>query len=163
MTKAIGNAQQINVPVEANSASQVMLFSWVSIVIGDTLRPEVHSIVLYWRSSANRRSRGALPITDTELNDIAAAAIIGLSNNPNTGKRAGHVPFKDDAASVGFLDCPYGCSQSIDSLSEPGSTKKNMAHSDGMRLRPGNVLQRLNRGLSRRLRGFGILFVSTSG
>ncbi len=93
MTKAIGNAQQISVPVEANSASQVMLFSWVSIVIGVMLRPGVHSIVLPQPSIPNRRSHSALPITDTELNDIAAAAIIGLSNNPNTGKRAGHAPF----------------------------------------------------------------------
>jgi hypothetical protein len=93
MTKAIGNAQQISVPVEANSASQVRLFSWVSIVIGDKLRSGVHSIVWYWRSSANRRSRSALPITDTKLNDIAAAAIIGLRNNADTGKRAGHAPF----------------------------------------------------------------------
>ena len=34
------------------------------------------------------RSRRALPITDTELNVIAAAAIMGLSSNPNTGYSA---------------------------------------------------------------------------
>ncbi len=31
------------------------------------------------------RSRSALLMTDTELKLIAAAAIIGLSNRPNTG------------------------------------------------------------------------------
>ena len=31
------------------------------------------------------RSRSALPITDTELKDMAAAAIIGDSSRPNTG------------------------------------------------------------------------------
>ena len=31
------------------------------------------------------RKRSALPITDTELNVIAALAIIGLSNKPKTG------------------------------------------------------------------------------
>ena len=34
---------------------------------------------------AARRKRKAFPITDTELNVIAALAIIGLSSNPNTG------------------------------------------------------------------------------
>ena len=32
-----------------------------------------------------RRNRRAFPITETELNVIAALAIIGLSSNPNTG------------------------------------------------------------------------------
>lgn len=32
-----------------------------------------------------RRSRSALPITDTELSDIAAAANIGLSRSPDAG------------------------------------------------------------------------------
>jgi hypothetical protein len=44
LTNTIGNAQQINVPVEANRASQVKLFSWISVVIGDTLPPGVHSL-----------------------------------------------------------------------------------------------------------------------
>ena len=35
--------------------------------------------------SETRRRRSALPITDTELRLIAAAAIIGLSSRPNTG------------------------------------------------------------------------------
>ena len=35
--------------------------------------------------NANRRSRSALPMTDTELNVIAALASMGLSNTPNTG------------------------------------------------------------------------------
>ena len=39
-------------------------------------------------STAKFRSRSALTITDTELNDMAAAVIIGLSNNPNTGYNA---------------------------------------------------------------------------
>src|ERR1051326_5843787 len=33
------------------------------------------------------RNRSALLITDTELNVMAALAIIGLSNNPKNGKR----------------------------------------------------------------------------
>jgi hypothetical protein len=32
-----------------------------------------------------RRASGALPITDTELKDIAALAIIGLSRMPSHG------------------------------------------------------------------------------
>ena len=32
-----------------------------------------------------RRRRNALPMTETELNVIAALAIIGLSNTPSTG------------------------------------------------------------------------------
>ena len=35
--------------------------------------------------SASRRRRSALAITDTELNVIAALAIIGLSSRPKTG------------------------------------------------------------------------------
>jgi hypothetical protein len=35
--------------------------------------------------SSTPRSLNALPITDTELNVIAALAIIGLSNRPNQG------------------------------------------------------------------------------
>ena len=35
--------------------------------------------------SASRRSRSALAMTDTELNVIAALAMIGLSSKPNTG------------------------------------------------------------------------------
>ena len=38
-----------------------------------------------YESSGIFRSRNALPITDTELNDIAAAAIIGLSRMPVNG------------------------------------------------------------------------------
>jgi hypothetical protein len=37
------------------------------------------------RHSVTRRRRNALPITDTELKLIAAAAIIGLSSNPTNG------------------------------------------------------------------------------
>ena len=37
------------------------------------------------RYSAARRSRSALPITDTELKVIAALAIIGLSSSPKNG------------------------------------------------------------------------------
>ena len=40
-----------------------------------------------YESMWNLRSRKALPITDTELNDIAAAAIIGLSRIPVSGYR----------------------------------------------------------------------------
>lgn len=36
--------------------------------------------------SLARRNRSALPITDTELKLIAAAAIIGLISNPKAGK-----------------------------------------------------------------------------
>jgi len=35
--------------------------------------------------NSNLRSLSALLITDTELNVMAAAAIMGLSSNPNTG------------------------------------------------------------------------------
>ena len=35
-----------------------------------------------------RRNLSALPITDTELNVIAALAIIGLSRSPATGYKA---------------------------------------------------------------------------
>ena len=35
--------------------------------------------------SSVRRRRSALPMTDTELKLIAAAAIIGLSRSPKTG------------------------------------------------------------------------------
>jgi len=35
--------------------------------------------------SATRRSRSALPMTDTELRLIAALAMMGLSRRPNTG------------------------------------------------------------------------------
>ena len=39
-----------------------------------------------WRRySSTRRSRSALPITETELRLIAALAIIGLSRRPKTG------------------------------------------------------------------------------
>ncbi len=37
------------------------------------------------RHSVTRRRRNALPITDTELKLIAAAAIIGLNSNPKNG------------------------------------------------------------------------------
>lgn len=39
------------------------------------------------RYSEARRNRSALPITETELKLIAAAAIIGLSNSPKNGYR----------------------------------------------------------------------------
>ncbi len=37
------------------------------------------------RYSSAERSRRALAITETELSDIASAAIIGLSSKPKTG------------------------------------------------------------------------------
>ncbi len=40
-----------------------------------------------WHYSAVRLSRSALPITDTELNVMAALAIIGLSSSPKKGYR----------------------------------------------------------------------------
>ena len=48
------------------------------------------SIHVFWRSrfhSLTRRSRNAFPITDTELNVIAALAIVGLSSRPKNGYR----------------------------------------------------------------------------
>jgi hypothetical protein len=45
----------------------------------ERLRPSAHS--------GARRSRRALPITETELSAIAAPASMGLSSKPNTGYR----------------------------------------------------------------------------
>ena len=45
-------------------------------------RPELRQPASY---SATRRKRSALAMTDTELNVIAALAIIGLRSTPNTG------------------------------------------------------------------------------
>jgi hypothetical protein len=46
--------------------------------VGVHLPPAIHSFVV--------RSLRALPITDTELKLMAAAAIIGLRSKPNAGK-----------------------------------------------------------------------------
>ena len=45
----------------------------------------VSMIPSFWPHNSRWRSRSALPMTDTELNVIAALAIIGLSSSPNTG------------------------------------------------------------------------------
>ena len=49
--------------------------------------PSKHRIASIARHSSARRKRSALLITDTELNVIAALAIIGLSSSPNHGYR----------------------------------------------------------------------------
>jgi alkanesulfonate monooxygenase SsuD/methylene tetrahydromethanopterin reductase-like flavin-dependent oxidoreductase (luciferase family) len=58
----------------------------VNIVSG-WFRGEFHAIGEPYRSSYNLTLliRSALPITDTELNDIAAPAMTGLSKTPNNG------------------------------------------------------------------------------
>lgn len=60
-------------------------------IAGFSIGASIEDTMLHSRSDSvagyNRtpRSRSALPITETELNDIASAATIGLSNNPNDG------------------------------------------------------------------------------
>ncbi len=55
-------------------------FAWIAITVFDTdaCPANGHQIFRFLR-------RNALPMTETELRLIAAAASIGLSNKPNTG------------------------------------------------------------------------------
>ncbi len=52
---------------------------------GSSIRPPPRRARRDARHSRTRRSRSALPITDTELKVMAALAIMGLSSSPNEG------------------------------------------------------------------------------
>lgn len=54
-------------------------------VVPEPPRKRLHGAVLNAPYNRTRRRRRALLTTDTELKLMAAAAIMGLSNRPNTG------------------------------------------------------------------------------
>ena len=66
------------------AAADITPATIITSVIANVVVLPMRSIIA---QSATRRNRRALPMTDTELNVMAALAIIGLSSNPNTGYR----------------------------------------------------------------------------
>src|ERR1019366_9470651 len=50
------------------------------------LAPSTTGAIDHWHYSRMPRSRSALPMTETELSDIASADTMGLSNIPNVGE-----------------------------------------------------------------------------
>jgi hypothetical protein len=54
-------------------------------IVARRLSPQGETVAQFHAHSRAKRRRSALPITDTELRLMAAAAITGLSNSPKLG------------------------------------------------------------------------------
>ena len=88
----LSNSHEVRLRVSARScaASEEAVRTWSAVDV-----PPAENV---WHGRLDRagstshsfavRSRSAFAITETELNDMASAATIGLRSSPNTGYRA---------------------------------------------------------------------------